>query len=83
MPGRAFAGGASADGVDDHHHGRALLIAGLSQLAAEHGVDIGGGPEFANAEVGQFLAHGSNEEFGVCHNSPLSHETDTSSESLG
>ena len=63
-----FAGRASAHGIDDDHHGRALLIAGLAELTSEHGVDVGGGAKFANAKAGQFLAHGSNEEFGVCHN---------------
>ena len=66
-----FPGRASADGIDDHHHGRALLIAGLAELTSQHGVDIGGGPEFANAKTGQLLTHGGNEEFGVCHNSTI------------
>ena len=63
-----FTGGATAHRIDDDHHGRALLIAGLAELPSEHGVDGGGGTKFANAKAGELLAHGSDEEFGVCHN---------------
>jgi hypothetical protein len=40
----------------------------LAELTAEHSVHVGSGAKFANAKAGQFLAHGSYEEFGVCHN---------------
>jgi hypothetical protein len=63
-----FSGGASAHRVDDHHHGRSLLIARLFKLSSEYRIDIGRGAKFANAEAGQFLAHRGYEEFWVCHN---------------
>jgi hypothetical protein len=45
-----------------------LLIARLAQLAAKHGIHFSRGAELADTEIGQFLTHGRNEEFGVCHN---------------
>ena len=61
-------GGATANGIHNDHHSGALLIARLSELSSDDGVDFCSGAKLANAEAGQLLAHGGNEEFGVCHN---------------
>src|SRR6185369_14444712 len=50
-------GGASADGVDDHHGG--------AWLSGDGAVDIGGGAQFLNTQAREFFAHGNDHDFRV------------------
>lgn len=62
--GACVAGGAATDGVEDEECGAWLF---------HEGVDVLGGFEFGDAEVGEFLSHGGDHGFGVGHDeSPYS-----------
>jgi hypothetical protein len=62
-----LSGGTPAHRIDDNHHGRALLIAWLTELAPEYRIDLAGSAQLAHAEAGEFLTHWGNKEFRVGH----------------
>jgi hypothetical protein len=57
--GPGLSGGATADGIDYHHHGAAA--------GGEYTVHFFGGARFFDAETRQVLAHGNEKSFRVCH----------------